>query len=120
MEGLNICGIKHNITEVIRKLKQNHPRANLKLVQSVYEYAKKCHIKQNRLSGEEYITHPIEVAYILAELELDASTIAAAILHDVIEDTCITNEEIIKNFGNEIAEMVIGVTKLRKNKIYNN
>jgi len=110
---------KHNITDVIKKLKEYHPKANIKLVQSVYEYAKKCHIKQNRLSGEEYITHPIEVAYILAELELDASTISAAILHDVIEDTCMTNEDIIKEFGAEISDMVIGVTKLRPHKIHN-
>lgn len=104
---------KHSIVDVIKKLKEYHSKTNLKLVQSVYEYAKDCHKKQNRLSGEEYITHPIEVAYILAELELDASTISAAILHDVIEDTCITEEEIIQRFGSEIAEMVIGVTKLR-------
>lgn len=111
---------KHNINDVIKKLREYHPRANAKLVQSVYEYAKQCHKKQNRLSGEEYITHPVEVAYILAELELDASTISAAILHDVIEDTCMKDEDIIKEFGTEIAEMVIGVTKLRAYKIYNN
>lgn len=104
---------KHTIEDVIKKLKEHHPKVNLKLIQKVYEYAAKCHNEQSRLSGEEYITHPVEVAYILADLELDDSTIAAAILHDVVEDTCTTNEEVEKEFGTEISEMVMGVTKLR-------
>lgn len=63
--------------------------------------------------GESYICHPVEVAYILADLEMDDSTICAAILHDVVEDTEMTNEDITNEFGSEIAEMVLGVTKLR-------
>ena len=66
------------------------------------------------MSGEPYIVHPIEVAYILTELELDDSTICSALLHDIIEDTKATKEEVEKNFGKDIAEIVEGVTKLHK------
>ena len=69
---------------------------------------------QLRKSGEPYIIHPVQVAYTLAELELDEATICAALLHDVVEDTEVTQEDLTKEFGKEIAEMVDGVTKLGK------
>lgn len=108
------------IEKIIEKMKQNNSNSNVELIKKAYEYADKNHKEQNRVSGEKYICHPLEVAYILAELELDDSTIAAALLHDVVEDTPITHQDIIDEFGAEIAEMVEGVTKLRKNSIYNN
>ena len=108
------------IEKIIEKMKQNNSNSNVELIKMAYEYADKNHKEQNRVSGEKYICHPLEVAYILAELELDDSTIAAALLHDVVEDTPITHQDIIDEFGAEIAEMVEGVTKLRKNSIYNN
>ena len=108
------------IEKVIEKMKQNNPNSNVDLIRKAYEYADQNHKEQNRVSGEKYICHPLEVAYILADLELDDSTIAAALLHDVVEDTPITHQDIIDEFGEEIAEMVEGVTKLRKNSIYNN
>ena len=103
------------IEKVIEKVKEKNPNSNSGLIKKAYEYADSNHKEQNRVSGEKYINHPLQVAYILADLELDDSTIAAALLHDVVEDTPITHEDIVNEFGEEIAEMVEGVTKLRKN-----
>lgn len=103
------------IEKIIEKMKQNNPNSDIDIIRKAYEFADKNHKDQVRVSGEKYIIHPLNVAYILAELELDDSTIAAALLHDVVEDTPITHEDIINEFGEEIAEMVEGVTKLRKN-----
>ena len=108
------------IESIIEKMKQNNPKSNSDLIRKAYNYAKDNHNEQKRLSGEEYIIHPLSVAYILADLKLDDSTIAAALLHDVVEDTEITREDIINEFGEEIAEMVDGVTKLRENTIFYN
>ncbi|MBO6243287.1 MAG: bifunctional (p)ppGpp synthetase/guanosine-3',5'-bis(diphosphate) 3'-pyrophosphohydrolase [Clostridia bacterium] len=77
-----------------------------------FNYADTMHKDQKRKSGEPYIIHPLNVAYILAELGLDEATICAALLHDVVEDTEATNEDIVREFGEEIAQMVAGVTKL--------
>jgi guanosine-3',5'-bis(diphosphate) 3'-pyrophosphohydrolase len=84
------------------------------LVQRAYVFAAKAHQGQFRLSGEEYIEHPVAVARILSELEGDAHTLAAALLHDVVEDTDVTIEEIRQEFGVEIARLVDGVTKLSR------
>ena len=105
------------IEDVIATCKKNNRRADTKLIRKAYEFAEENHKEQNRVSGEKYINHPLQVAYILADLELDDSTIAAALLHDVVEDTPVTHQDIINEFGEEIAEMVEGVTKLRKNTI---
>ena len=112
---------KENVTidKIIEKMETNNPNSNIELIRKAYNYANENHKDQKRISGEPYIIHPLEVAYILAELELDDSTICAALLHDVVEDTPITHEDIVREFGDEIAEMVEGVTKLRKNSIYN-
>ncbi len=103
------------LDKIIEKMKQNNEKCDEELIKKAYEFADKNHKDQVRASGEKYIIHPMNVAYILAELELDDSTIAAALLHDVVEDTPVTHEDIINEFGDEIAEMVEGVTKLRKN-----
>ena len=108
------------IDSVINKMKEKNSKSNSDLIRKAYEYAKVNHKEQKRLSGEEYIIHPLSVSYILADLELDDSTICAALLHDVVEDTEITREDIVQEFGEEIAEMVDGVTKLRKNTIFDN
>ncbi len=102
------------IEDVISVMKKNQRRSDTKLVLKAYNYAKENHGNQLRKSGEPYIIHPIQVAYTLAELELDEATICAALLHDVVEDTPVTQEDLIKEFGEEIAEMVDGVTKLGK------
>jgi len=84
------------------------------LIESAYKFAEKAHAGQKRLSGEEYITHPLRVAYFLADMGLDSSTIAAGLLHDVLEDTNITLEKLRIEFGKDISFLVEGMTKLRK------
>lgn len=93
-----------------------HPSTDLSLIEKVYETAKKAHGKQIRKSGEPYIIHPLSVAIILAELEMDKETIVAGILHDVVEDTDMTLQDVEREFGKEVAELVDGVTKLTKIK----
>jgi GTP pyrophosphokinase len=83
-------------------------------LRGVYELADTAHDGQHRASGEDYIEHPIAVARILADMEMDRATIAAAILHDVVEDTVVTSEEVATKFGPEIAQLVDGVTKLTR------
>jgi guanosine-3',5'-bis(diphosphate) 3'-pyrophosphohydrolase len=102
------------IYDVINTLKKNRKKVNTKLILKSYNFAKEKHKEQKRLSGEEYIIHPVNVAAILSQINLDDATICAAILHDIIEDTEVTKEELEKEFGKEIALMVDGVTKLGK------
>ncbi len=89
---------------------------DLELIRRAYRYAEEAHRGQLRRSGEPYITHPIAVAMILADLRLDATTLAAALLHDVVEDTKATDEEIVRQFGADVAALVDGVTKLKRIK----
>ena len=100
------------IDDVISELKKRKRKANTKLVQRAYEFANEKHNGQLRKSGEPYIIHPLQVAYILTTIDMDEATICAALLHDVVEDTDITHEDIIREFGEEIANLVDGVTKL--------
>jgi len=102
------------IEEILNKHKAHYPNSNAELIKRAYTYAKENHGNQCRKSGEPYIIHPMNVACILAELGLDDESICAALLHDVVEDTEITHEDIIREFGISIAEMVAGVTKLGK------
>ena len=105
---------EENITiqDVINVKKHNKRKVDTKLIMKAYNFAEEKHHNQYRKSGESYIIHPLNVAYILAQIGLDDNTICAALLHDVVEDTDVTNEDIKKQFGEEIAEMVAGVTKL--------
>lgn len=98
--------------ELILKIKKYHPAENFDLVRKAYDLAKEAHGDQLRKSGEPYLIHPIAVANILAELELDKESIIAGILHDVVEDTHYTVEDIAEMFNEEIALLVDGVTKL--------
>ena len=102
------------IDDIVNRMKKNNKKSDSKLILKAYNFAKDNHGEQLRKSGEPYIIHPMQVAYILAELELDDSTICAALLHDVVEDTNVTHQDLINEFGLEIAEMVDGVTKLSK------
>ena len=104
----------YTIKDIIDIVKKNKRWPNTKLIQKAYNYALKYHGEQMRKSGEPYIIHPVNVAYTIAELGLDEQTICAALLHDVVEDTDATNEDLKNEFGTEIAEMVDGVTKLKK------
>lgn len=88
--------------------------SDLESVQAAYELAERAHLDQTRKSGEPFIVHPLEVAGIVAELHLDVDSICAALLHDAIEDTTVTADEIAKTCGEQVAEIVIGLTKLEK------
>ncbi len=105
-----------NISDLLSKMKKKNWRANTKLITKAYNYAVIHHGDQKRKSGEPYIIHPLQVAYTLADMGMDDATICAALLHDVVEDTDATAEDLIAEFGEEIAIMVDGVTKLGKLK----
>ena len=98
--------------ELIEKVKKYHPSADVTQIKKAYQIAFNAHNGQVRKSGEPYIIHPICVAMILADLELDKETIVGGLLHDVVEDTVMTREDIEAEFGSEVALIVDGVTKL--------
>ncbi|MGB6747545.1 MAG: bifunctional (p)ppGpp synthetase/guanosine-3',5'-bis(diphosphate) 3'-pyrophosphohydrolase [Xanthobacteraceae bacterium] len=100
--------------DLIERVKQYNPTANEELLNRAYVYAMRAHGEQKRASGDPYISHPLEVAAILTELKLDDATIAAALLHDTIEDTDATRAEIDRLFGHEIGLLVEGLTKLKR------
>lgn len=102
------------LNNIIAKMKTYHPSKDFSIIEKAYETALLAHGDQFRRSGEPYIIHPLQVALILAELEMDKETIAAGILHDIIEDTDFTYERIAQEFSEEIAVLVDGVTKLGK------
>ena len=104
------------IAELLRVVKLNHPKSDLTIVERAYMVAELAHQGQMRKSGEPYITHPIAVSQILADLGIGPITIAAALLHDTVEDTDYTLAQLQKDFGEEIASLVDGVTKLDKVK----
>ena len=98
--------------ELISSVKKYHPSTDISMIEKAYEVAREAHKDQKRKSGEPYIIHPLCVAIILADLELDKETIVAGLLHDSVEDTWMTCEELEKEFGAEVALLVDGVTKL--------
>ena len=98
--------------ELVQRVTKYHPSADISMIEKAYQVAKKAHDGQVRKSGEPYIIHPLCVAIILADLELDKESIASGLLHDVVEDTPMTTEDLAKEFGDEVALLVDGVTKL--------
>ena len=104
------------ILELIEKITKYANDADVGLVEKAYYFGKKAHDGQFRKSGEPYVQHPIEVAYILAGLHTSPSTIAAGLMHDVLEDTDMTKEEMANMFSPEVASIVDGVTKISKLK----
>ena len=94
--------------DLVKKVSAIYPPEDVELVKKAYEYAEKAHADQKRLSGEPYICHPLEVACIIADLALDKDTVIAGLLHDVIEDTECSHDEVARLFSPEIAEMVEG------------
>lgn len=102
------------LNDLISTIKKNNKIADIKTVTRAYNYALQYHGAQKRKSGEPYIIHPLNVANILAGLGMDTTTVCAALLHDVIEDTEATRQDLIKEFGTEVTEIVDGVTKLQK------
>lgn len=100
--------------DLIFRVKKYHPSDDISMIAKAYQIASEAHKNQMRKSGEPYIVHPLNVAIILADLELDKETIIAGILHDVVEDTVMTEEDLIREFGEDVAQLVDGVTKLEK------
>src|ERR1700689_99648 len=100
--------------ELIDRVKQYNPAADEELLNRAYVYAMRAHGEQRRASGAPYFSPPLQVAAILTDLKLDDSTIAAALLHDTIEDTDATRTEIVRLFGHDIGLLVEGLTKLKK------
>ncbi|HUJ03439.1 MAG TPA: RelA/SpoT family protein, partial [Rhizomicrobium sp.] len=105
-------------TELVERVKAYDPNVDEGLLNKAYVYAMTAHGKQFRASGDPYFTHPLEVAAILTELKLDAATIVTALLHDTVEDTYVTIDDVRENFGDEIANLVDGVTKLSKLELF--
>ncbi len=106
--------IEPGIEDLLARVSRDNPKADVTLIRKAYDFSRSLHEGQKRSSGEPYILHPIEVATILAEYKLDTVTIATGLLHDTVEDTVTTVEEIQKHFGAEIAGLVEGLTKISK------
>src|SRR5450755_1201880 len=100
--------------DLLRKIRSYRPNDDLTLVKKAYDFSLKHHQGQSRASGEPYLIHPLEVAAVLAEMRLDTTAIAAGLLHDSIEDTSLTVDDIRTEFGEQVAHIVEGVTKISK------
>jgi GTP pyrophosphokinase len=98
--------------ELLRRMRANRPSDDLALVRKAYEFSQKHHAGQTRASGEPYLVHPLQVALVLAEMKLDPVAVAAGLLHDSVEDTSVTVVDIRKEFGEQVAHIVEGVTKI--------
>jgi len=106
--------LREIIDQILLEIEGYNVKADVRLVEKAYEYAKSAHLGQKRKSGDNFIIHPLEVARILAGLQMDVVTVAAGLLHDVVEDTDVTLENLEMEFGSEVALLVDGVTKLSK------
>ena len=100
--------------DLLKTVRAHRPNDDLEVIRKAYDFALRHHKGQSRASGEPYLVHPLEVACVLAEMKLDSTAIAAGLLHDAIEDTNVTNEEIQREFGDQVAHIVEGVTKISK------
>jgi GTP diphosphokinase / guanosine-3',5'-bis(diphosphate) 3'-diphosphatase len=107
-----VLGSRFN--ELIDKVRQNRPNENLDLLRRAYEFAAEQHAEQRRESGEPFLSHPLEVAHLLADMRLDVATLCAALLHDIVEDTKIPASRIAGEFGPEVAKLVEGATKISR------
>jgi GTP diphosphokinase / guanosine-3',5'-bis(diphosphate) 3'-diphosphatase len=100
--------------ELLDKVRQIRPNENLDLLRKAYDFASEQHAEQQRESGDPYLSHPLEVAHVLADMRLDVATLSAALLHDVVEDTKIPTARITEQFGEEVARLVEGTTKISR------
>jgi len=105
-----------NIDRIVKKFQESHPDEDTTMLYLAYDFAAEAHAGQLRKTGEPYIQHPLHTAFLLAEIKADLSTIVAGLIHDVPEDTDRTFEDVQNNFGEEIANLVAGITKLGKIK----
>ena len=103
-----------SLTELVAKVRAYHPSADTELIDKAFAYSERMHDGQMRKSGDPYFIHPTSVAHVIAEMKLDTASICAALLHDVVEDTDVTEKDIEQHFGKEVAFLVDGVTKLGK------
>src|SRR5919199_1551317 len=106
------AGPGEGLDALIRKIKSESPKADLKEIQRAYAFAEESHRGQKRMTGEDFIEHPIGVALVLADLGMDTTTFVAALLHDVVEDTELSLADIEREFGPEVGQIVDGLTKL--------
>src|SRR5262245_8164538 len=100
------------LEDILAKVEKHHPGDNLDLIRRAYIFSAKEHKGQVRASGEPYLTHPIEVSNILAEMKMEAATVSVGLLHDVVEDTLVSLDDVVRTFGPEVAHVVDGVTKI--------
>src|SRR3954467_14261967 len=100
--------------DLMKTVRANRPNDDLAIIKKAYDYSLKHHNGQSRASGEPYLAHPLQVAQVLAELKLDPQAIAAGLLHDSVEDTVVTIQDIEREFGAQVAHIVEGVTKISK------
>jgi GTP diphosphokinase / guanosine-3',5'-bis(diphosphate) 3'-diphosphatase len=107
-------GLQTRFADLLEQVRQNRPGEDLSMLRRAFEFAAEKHQQQTRESGEPYLSHPLEVAHILADLKLDVTTLCAALLHDVVEDTRIPSSEISSEFGADTARLVEGVTKISR------
>ena len=119
MSGVQVSGIMAEskivrINDIIEQVSSYFPEADLGLISRAYVFSAKVHQGQTRMSGEPYLNHPLSVAKILADLNLDVYTVVTGLLHDTVEDTYATLDEIRAMFGDEVAFLVDGVTKISK------
>src|SRR5499427_4036718 len=98
--------------ELMKKMRANRPGDDLGIIRKAYDYSQKHHSGQTRASGEPYLVHPLEVACVLAEMKMDPVAVAAGLLHDSVEDTSVTITDIRQEFGEQVAHIVEGVTKI--------
>src|SRR5512133_1529972 len=99
---------------LLNMVQESRPGDDLQLIRKAYEYSQQHHAGQTRASGQPYLIHPLEVACVLAEMKMDPTAIAAGLLHDSVEDTTVTTEDIQREFGDQVAHIVEGVTKINK------
>jgi guanosine-3',5'-bis(diphosphate) 3'-pyrophosphohydrolase len=111
---LDQTAIDHRFEALLRQVQANRPTEDIALIRKAWGFCVQHHLGQMRASGEPYIIHPLEVAEVLAEMKLDATAIAAGLLHDAVEDTPATSEQIESDFGDQVAHIVEGVTKIDK------
>ena len=100
--------------DLMKRMQENRPQDDLTIIKKAYDYSLKNHEGQSRASGEPYLVHPLEVALVLAEMKMDPVAVAAGLLHDSVEDTSVTIVDIRKEFGEQVAHIVEGVTKISK------
>src|SRR6202451_1980930 len=100
--------------DLMRRMQESRPQDDLTIIKKAYDYSLKHHEGQSRASGEPYLVHPLEVALVLAEMKMDPVAVAAGLLHDSVEDTSVTIVDIRKEFGEQVAHIVEGVTKISK------